>query len=172
MIDYFFDLRDVFPYLYCFPIGLLIVFLIFFFGKSKIQKHGIAFYGVFMGLTNRNILSLSLLFIYYYFIIVSIFINRFSFLTLILLVVPISLFHFINFYFIRFFIDAINTVLIYTMLYSKSIFYHYMIEVGRFWYVALLYVLLCFFIILYATYIFIRRFKVIIASNKYIENKK
>ena len=172
MIDYFFDLKDIFPYLYCFPILLFIIFIMFVIGKRKINDKGIAFYGIFMSLTNTNIVSITLLCLYYYFIIVSIFINNFTILIFLILIIPIVLFDIINFYFIKFFIDIINTIVIFVLIYSKVIFYNYMIDVGSFWYVIVLYVMLCLFIYLYATFIFVRRFKSIMSKNKYVEKKK
>ena len=171
MIDYFFDLQDLFPYIYLFPIFLLIIYTVFLIGKRKIDSKGIAFYGIFMGLSFRNILSLSCLFLYYYVILVSIFLNSFSILTFLLLVVPILLFNLVNFYILKFFIDIINTFILFVLLFSKSAFYNYLSEVGVYWYVILLYVILCIFIFMYATYVFIRRFKLVISSNKYVAIK-
>ena len=170
MIDYFFELKDIIPYLYGFPVYLMFLFVFFFIGKRKIHQRGIAFYGVFMGLSTKNVMSLAFLFLYYYFVMISIFVNTFSFLTLLLLIVPILLFNIINFYFFKFFVDIVNTLILFLLLFSKDIFYNYMIDVGSYWYVVLLYAVLCVFIFLYATYVFIRRFKSIISSNKYVES--
>ena len=146
MIDYFFDLNAFLPYLYFFPIFLIISFIIFKIKKRDISDKTIPFYGRYIGLNNTNILSLTLIFVYYYLIIVSIFINSFSLYHLILFIIPIILFNIINFYFIKLFIDIINTIIIYILLYSKSILYNYMIDAGEYWYVILLYSLMCLFI--------------------------
>lgn len=171
MIDYFFGLDSLFPYLCFFPLFLIIFLIIFLIGKKKINNKGIGFYGIFMGLSNRNILSLAFLLLYYYFILVSIYVNEFSLLTLILLVVPIVSYNLVNFYMIKFFIDILNTFIIFVLLYSKSIFYNYMVDVNSYWYVIALYILLCLFIVFYVTFVFIRRFKVIISQNKYVSVK-
>lgn len=170
MIDYFFSLNDFLIYLYSFPIFLLIIFFFFLFNKKNISNKTSGFYGVFMGLSNKNILSISLLLLYYFLIIVSIVNNKFTLLTLIILIVPIVIFNIINFYIFKFFIDIVNTILLFVLLYSKSIFYNYMIDVNSYWYVIVLYCFLCLFIFFYITFVSIRRFKSIISSNKYIEN--
>ena len=170
MTDYFFDLNDLFPYAYLFPIFIIIVWLFFVINKRNINNKTSGFYGLFMGLTNKNILSLALLFLYYYLMIVSIFINNFSLLSLIIFLVPIIIFNIMNFYFFKFLVDLVNTPMIFLLLYIKSIFYNYMIDVYNYWYVIVLYVLLCIFIFFYITFIFIKRFKSIVSTNKYIEN--
>ena len=173
MIDYFFNFENYILYLIGFPIYLIFLFFFFFIGKRKINNNnGITFYGMFMGLSNRNILALSFLFFYYYLVIVSIFVNSFSYINLIMLFVPIVLFHLINFSIIRLVIDIIQTAFIILLLYSKIIFYNYIIDIGNYWYVIVLYVLLCLFVFIYTTYIFVKRFKMVISHNKYIDNKK
>ncbi len=171
MVDHFFDFRLLLPYIYCFPIYIFILLVFFFIGKRRINDKAISFYGFFMGLNNKDIFSISLLFLYYYLVVISIFINSFSLFNVILLFAPILLFNIINFYFIKLFIDIFNTSVIYLLLYSKSIFYNYIVEVGTYWYVLLLYGLLCVFIFLYVTYVFFKRFFAIISSNKYVKDK-
>lgn len=172
MINLNFSLKSLLPYLYGFPVLLIVIVFIFMIGKRKINNKSIAFYGMFMGLEKKDILSISLLFIFYYIIVVSIFLNDISLLVLIIMAVPILLFNLVNFYVFKLVIDCMNTILLFALLYSKAIFYSYMVDVASYWYVITLYVLLCLFILFYTTYVFIRRLKSIIAHNKYVENKK
>lgn len=171
MIDYYFDLKDFMFYLYFFPLFMFVVLIVFKIKKRDISDKTIPFYGKYIGLSNKNIISLTLLFLYYYLIIVSIFVNNFSILHLIIFLIPIVLFNIINFYFIRLFIDILNTFILYVLLYSKVIFYNYMIDVGEYWYVILLYGLLCLFIFAYVSFLFFRRFRMIIKQSKYISKK-
>ena len=171
MVDYFFDFKSLLPYLYFFPIYILLIIIFFLIGKRSINNKRASFYGFFMGLSNKEVLSLSFLFLYYYLIIVSIFINEFSIFNIILFILPILLFNVINFYIIKFFVDIFNTAVLFLLLYSKSIFYSYIIDVGNYWYVIVLYVLLCLFIFLYATFVFFRRFFSIISSNEYVKDR-
>ena len=169
MIDYFFNIESCLLYLILFPAYLLLLFIIFKIGKRKIEKNKIAFYGMFMGLSNRYILALAFLLFYYYIIVVSIFINSLSYINLILLFVPIICFHIISLSFGRLLIDIIQTGLIFLLLYSKTILYEYIINVGNFWYVMVLFVSLCMYLFLYATFILIKRLGFIVSHSKYIK---
>ena len=124
-----------------------------------------------MGLSKANIISLALLLLYYYLILVSIIVNDFSYLNFLILLVPAICFNIINFNILRFLLDLLNTSVIFILLRSKSIFYYYMIDVGNYLYITLLYGLVCIFIFSYATVIFYRRFKIILNTNKYVKKK-
>ena len=169
MIDYFFNIESCLLYLILFPVYLLVLFIVFKIGKRTIEKNKIAFYGMFMGLTNRYILALAFLAFYHYIVIVSVFINSFSYIHLILLFVPIIMFHIISLSFLGLIIDLIQTALIFLLLYSKTILYNYIVNVGSFWYVLVLYVCLCLFIVFYVTFIVIKRMGYVVSRSKYIK---
>ena len=94
--DYFFDVKSLLPYVYCFPIFIVLLLIFFWIGKKTIDDKKVSFYGFFMGLNNKDILSLSFLFLYYYFIVVSIFINEFSYFNILLMIIPMLLFNLIT----------------------------------------------------------------------------
>ena len=171
MIDYFFNIKDLLPYLYFFPIFLVVIFLYFILKKRSINDETVPFYGLYIGLTTKDIVSLTLLFMYYYLIISSIFVNNFSVINLIFFILVILIFNIINLFYIKIIIDVINTVILFILLYSKSIFYNYMVDVSDYWYVLFLYSLVCLFIFFYVSLIFMRRFRSVISKNKYIDNK-
>lgn len=171
MID-FVTMKELFPYLYLFPIFLIILYIFFYIKSKKITNSRLSFFGMFMGLNNKDVVSLTLLLTYYYLIVASIFINTFSPIFCIVLIVIILLFEILNFNFIYFIADIVNTGIIMFILYIKTIFYYYMIDIEVFWYVLLLYVLVCTFIYFYATLIFIRRFRTMVGKNKYVKKTK
>lgn len=85
---------------------------------------------------------------------------------------PIIIFDLLNGHFIKIFIDVINYALIFLILYSKNIFFSYLIDVGNYWYVNIIIFLLSMFITLYMSFIFLRNFNSIIKTNKYIKSKR
>ena len=172
MIDYFFEINDFLIYFYLFPVFILILIIYFYLNKKRINNKTISFFGMFMGLSKANIISLALLLLYYYLILVSIIVNDFSYLNFLILLVPAICFNIINFNILRFLLDLLNTSVIFILLRSKSIFYYYMIDVGNYWYITLLYGLVCIFIFSYATVIFYRRFKIILNTNKYVKKSQ
>ena len=172
MIDYFFSIENYFLYLVCFPFFFLFLLFLFFIRKRGLKKNKVAFYGMFMGLSTRNILSLSFLLAYYYVVIVSLFIHSFSMVNLFIIILPIILCHLFNFSMFHLIVDFLHTLIIFFLLYSESILYNYIIEVGNYWYVVALHVLLCIFISFYVSLIVVKRFKLIISHNKYIKETK
>lgn len=171
MIDYFFDFQNYIIYIILFPIYLLLMFIFFAFGKRKINKNKVAFYGMFMGLSTRKTLALSFLCFYYYALLSTLFVNSFSYINVLLLFVPIVLFHLINYSFLVLFIDIIQTGILFLLLYSKTIFYNYITNVGNFWYVLTIYILLSLLIIVYSTYIFVKRLKMVIMMKNIKKEK-
>lgn len=171
MTDFVIEIRDILPYLYFFPIYLLILFIIFAIRKKNINK-GIDFYGMFMGLHTSNVISLSSLFLYLYVVLVSVFLTHFSFAAFLLILASIMIANIFNLSIISFVIDIINTLIIGVLLYTKMVLYDYMIEVNAYWYVIVLYVLLSVFLVFYIIFIFFRRFKSIISKNEYIKIPK
>ena len=166
MIDYFFDFQNYLLYLVLFPVYLLAIFLFFFFGKRKIKDNKVDFHGMFLELSTIKTLALSFLLFYYYIAIVSIFLNHYSYINVLLLAVPILLFHILNLSFIQLIADIVQTAILSVLLYSKSIFFDYIVNVASYWYVIVLFVALCIFIFLFATYIFIKGFKSTIMVRK------
>ena len=171
MIDYYFELKDFSMYLFLFVPYLLLLVLFFHFGKIGFKKNKLSFYGMFMELSIQQIISISFLFLFFYIVIASIFVNSFSVFFFILLLIPIILFNVFHISFFHILFDIVNVFIIYFILISKSIFFHYIQDVASYWYVICLYVILCIFIFLYVSYISLRRLKFIISKNKYLKLK-
>ena len=169
MIDYYFELKDFSMYLFLFIPYLLLLVLFFHFGKIGFKKNKLSFYGMFMELSIQQIISISFLFLFFYIVIASIFVNSFSVFSFIVLLIPILLCNIFQVSFFHILFDIVNVFIIYFILISKSIFFHYIQDVANYWYVISLYIILCVFIFLYVSYISLRRLKFIISKNKYVK---
>ena len=169
MIDYYFELKDFSMYLFLFVPYLLLLVLFFHFGKIGFKKNKLSFYGMFMELSIQQIISISFLLLFFYFVIASIFVKSFSVFSFIVLLIPILLCNIFQVSFFHILFDIVNVFIIYFILISKSIFFHYIQDVSSYWYVISLYILLCVFIFLYVSYISLRRLKFIISKNKYVK---
>lgn len=166
MIDYFFELKDIYPYIYVFPILILILVVIFLLLERNIDNKSISFYGMFMSMSKKNVFSLSLILLFAYIMIISIFVNKFTIMDLSIFV-PIILFDTLNLFLGKLVLDVIHASVLSVLLYLKVIFYNYIIDVGNYWYVVCIYIMLCLFILLYTIFFSLRRFKSIIQKNKY-----
>lgn len=170
--EFIYEMIRLVPFVIIFPIFIIGIFLMFKKNlKKEINKNNIKFYGLFIELTNKDIVSISLLLLEYFIVVSSLFINEFTFINVIILFMPIIIFDLLNGHFIKIFIDVINYALIFLILYSKNIFFSYLIDVGNYWYVNIIIFLLSMFITLYMSFIFLRNFNSIIKTNKYIKSK-
>ena len=164
--EFIYEMIRLVPFVIIFPIFIIGIFLMFKKNlKKEINKNNIKFYGLFIELTNKDIVSISLLLLEYFIVVSSLFINEFTFINVIII------FDLLNGHFIKIFIDVINYALIFLILYSKNIFFSYLIDVGNYWYVNIIIFLLSMFITLYMSFIFLRNFNSIIKTNKYIKSK-
>lgn len=166
-----YQITNLLPYIALFPI--ITIFLVIIFSivhKRKIDQH-FSFYGLFLDLNNKDIFSLSLLFIYYIFIVESLFVNNFSLIHFLFLLLPITIFNIINKYIVNLLVNIINSCFIYALLICKSIFFNYLIDVTVVWYVVVILLLLSLFIFFYASYFFIRNYLLLLQNNKYVQRK-
>ena len=171
--EFIYEMIRLFPFAIVFPIFIAIVYLLFRKNiKKGINNSNIKFYGLFIELNNKDIISISLLLLEYFIVIVSLFITEFTIINIIILFLPIIIFDIINGYFMKIFIDIINYSLIFFILYSKNIFFSYLIDVGNYWYVNIIIFLLSIFITIYMSFIFLRNFNSIVKNNKYIRTKR
>ena len=168
MTDYFFELKDIYPYIYGFPILILVLVVLFLLLKRNIDNKSISFYGMFMSMSKKDVFSLSLILLFAYIMVVSVFVNKFSIMDLSIFV-PIILFNTINLFLGKLILDTIHASVLSVLLYLKVIFYNYIIDVGNYWYVVCIYIILCLFILLYTVFFSLRRFKSVIQKNKYVK---
>ena len=74
--EFMYEMIRLIPFAIVFPIFITIVFLMFRKNIRKgINKNNIKFYGLFIELNNKDIISISLLLLEYFIVIVSLFID-------------------------------------------------------------------------------------------------
>lgn len=167
-----YQLSSLLPYFIIFPVLALILALVFnFLSKRKITNKNATFYGLFMNLRTIDIISISLLIMHYFLIIESFFITENSIYTFLLLMIPIIIFNIINFNLIKVVPSIMNSLLIYVLLFFKTIFYSYMIEIQPTWYVILLFVVVIIFILFYSTFVFLNDLLSVLKHDEYVKKK-
>lgn len=173
MDEIIYYLSKLIPYIFIFLIILAIIAIIFsIISYKKINSKNIAIFGLFMDLKTKDIISISLLILYYINVVASLFINEITIITLIILITPIIIFNIINKTVFKLIKSIISTQFIYLLLIFKSIFFNYLIDVSVLWYVVLIFAILCIFIFLYSSYSFVKNIDIIVKDNQYVKRTK
>lgn len=173
MDEIIYYLSKLIPYIFIFLIILAIIAIIFsIISYKKINSKNIAIFGLFMDLKTKDIISISLLILYYINVVASLFINEITIITLIILITPIIIFNIINKTVFKLIKSIISTLFIYLLLIFKSIFFNYLIDVSVLWYVVLIFAILCIFIFLYSSYSFVKNIDIIVKDNQYVKRTK
>ena len=175
MNEVIYQLSYLLPYLIIFPfLSILLMVVLWLLSKRSITNNNISFYGLFMNLKFIDILALSFLFIYYFLIIESFFITTYTLYSVVLFVIPVIMFNILSFSgnIFKVLFSLGNAILIFIMLYFKNIFYSYIVEISSSWYIVVLFIMLCIFIFLYATYIFLNSLLNVLKRNKFIRKKE
>ncbi len=172
-----YNITKLFYFFLYFFIILLVLVILFHFVLKNFNPYGkkIKIYGLFLGLGNKEILSLSITTVHYVFFLWCLFANNFERIYqdiyfYILLFSSIS-FNLLNRRYLNIFTDIINTIIIYIALYTKMIFIEYLITIDILWYVILIVVLLMIFIIIYGSYLYIKDIEYLLKKNKYVKKK-
>ena len=117
-----YELTKLLPYFIIFPVLAFILYIgAHFMSKRQLTNENASFYGLFMNLRTVDMVSLSLLFIHYFLIIESIFVTENSIYTFLLLCIPMITFNILNFNLIRVIPSLVNSLLIYVLLFFKTI---------------------------------------------------
>lgn len=136
------------------------------------QEDRLKFYRLFMGFRNYDVLLFAIKTISYVFLVWALFFNQLEvvhFLFFLLLQIgfdilakrPIgAIFNFLNSLFLCF------------LLFSKQIFYQYLIEVAVVWYIVVLLLLVGAFILFYSSYFYLKDVEFLIRQNKYVNKMK
>ena len=175
MNEVIYQLSYLLPYLIIFPLlSIILMVVLWLLSKRTLTNNNVSFYGLFMNLKFMDILSLSLLLIYYFIIIESFFITTYTMYSMIFFLIPIVLFNILSFNgnIFRVLYSLGNAILIFVMLFFKNVFYSYIVEISNSWYVVLLFIMLCIFIFLYATYVFLNSLLNVLRKNKYVKKKE
>lgn len=167
LLDFFVNLL---PYI-CIFFFSFIILLIFFkiVSKEKVKKTNVSFYGLFMDLNKNNLISLSMIYLFYMFVLGSLVINNITIVTFLVLIILSFAFCLSTknaFFFIRM---VFNSLCIYYLLSIKADLYDYMLTASALPYVFLTFFMVVLFIIFYSTYIFLKEAELILKENNYIK---
>lgn len=144
----------------------LMLFLNYFLKKNKTN---IKIFGMFMGLTNKNIVSLTFITIAYIFFIWQLFAKSIDIITFGVIFVCLILTDIISKRFFSLIFSIINSIIVYLGLYCKCVLYDY-INVIHFSIIeVVLLILLIIVLFFYMSYILIRKADYIFIQNKYVK---
>ena len=167
-----YELSKMLPYFIIFPVLAFILYIgANIMSKKQLTNENASFYGLFMNLRTVDMISISLLIIHFFLIAESLFVTENTIYVLLLLFIPMMTFNILNFNLIRVIPSLINSLLIYVLIFFKTIFYSYIIEIQPAWYVILLFIVLCAFIILYSTYVLLTDLLTVLKHDEFVKKK-
>ena len=173
MSEVIYQLSYLLPYLIIFPVlSIILMLVLWFLSKRKITNKNVSFYGLFMNLKFMDVLALSCLVIYYFIIIESFFVTSYyTIYSVVFFMLPIIAFNVVSFNgnIFKTAFSLGNALLLLTMLFFKNIFYTYIIDYNNSGYMIVLLVMLCVFVFLYATYVFLNSLLNVLRRNKYVK---
>ncbi len=171
-IRFILNLLIKFLFFYVVTILALMIIVNIVLSTSKNEKrinNKIGFYGMFMQLGDRSILNLSIIILRYFFIIFSLFnsisINRIHLFILLLLTLIYSI---SSLSLKNLFLGIFSSFGVYVGLFLTKILSNYLIDVYYLWYVYYGRILLVIFLIIYATFFFIKEINETVLNNKFI----
>lgn len=152
---------------FCIVVLLLGITLTLTFKNAEIKKKNIQLYGMFIGLKNKAIVSLSIETLRYLFIIwCTIGSKEIIPIFFVFLLILCIAYHIINLSPIEMILDTFNCGIIYGSLYIGSILYNYVMEMNRNIPLLIVSYLLKILVLLYSTYFFFRIINEILKNNK------
>ena len=168
MLEYINRITNFFSFFLSFFVIVisLMLFLDYFLKKNKAN---IKIFGMFMGLTNRNIISLTFITTAYIFFIWQLFAKSIDIVTLGVILICLVLTDIVSKKFISLFFSIINSVIIYLGLYCKCVFYDYINAIHFSIIEVVLLILLIIVLFFYMSYILIRKADYIFIQNKYVK---
>lgn len=171
------EIANLFPFIVSFSVAIFFILLITYFLFKKFNPKGrkLKIYGIFLGLSNLNTISISLLGVRYIFFVYCLFQNDyvsiFEDVHFYFLLIPGILYNLLNKRYFNILLDSLNSVILYFVLFSKMIFHDYIFTVQSVWYVVLIYILLLIFTFIYGTYFMVKDVDYVLKKNKYIQRK-
>ena len=135
-----------------FVLTILFILCMYFASHRKISNKNIGIYGIFMSLDNIDALKISLLIVCYLFILELTILTEIKYYLINFILIPIISFEIINKTYYKILVDIFEIAFIYFIFIFKNIYFAYLNDVNMLWYVVVLYVIICVFIILFGTY--------------------
>lgn len=167
VLNYFFN------FFLFFAVFVLLVLIItdIYIKKFDIKKEKLRLYGMFLNLSNVQIISFTLITLRFVYIFYS-FINIGSnYMTLTFIMFLTIAYNIINIRALNIFFDSIVSVIIYLIILSKDIFIDYIIHVNAIWYAVILFILATLFGITVSLYLYIRDIMYILRKNIYVKKE-
>lgn len=167
VLNYFFN------FFLFFAVFVLLVLIItdIYIKKFDMKKEKLRLYGMFLNLSNVQIISFTLITLRFVYIFYS-FINIGSnYMTLTFIMFLTIAYNIINIRALNIFFDSIVSVIIYLIILSKDIFIDYIIHVNAIWYAVILFILATLFGITVSLYLYIRDIMYILRKNIYVKKE-
>ena len=167
VLNYFFN------FFLFFAVFVLLVLIItdIYIKKFDMKKEKLRIYGMFLNLSNVQIISFTLITLRFVYIFYS-FINIGSnYMTLTFIMFLTIAYNIINIRALNIFFDSIVSVIIYLIILSKDIFIDYIIHVNAIWYAVILFILATLFGITVSLYLYIRDIMYILRKNIYVKKE-
>ncbi len=157
MADVIYYLSKSLPYLVLFPILatllLLILYLIF---RKSISNDNVSLYGLFLSFSKKDIFSLALIFLEFILILESMFLKEFSYLNFVFIFTPILIYGTINLDLVNMITNLVAGSFLLAMCFFERVFISYILNVDKMWYVIILLVAVCIFIVILDVYLFMQ----------------
>ena len=167
VLNYFFN------FFLFFAVFVLLVLIItdIYIKKFDMKKEKLRLYGMFLNLSNVQIISFTLITLRFVYIFYS-FINIGSnYMTLTFIMFLTIAYNIINIRALNIFFESIVSVMIYLIILSKDIFIDYIIHVNAIWYAVILFILATLFGITVSLYLYIRDIMYILRKNIYVKKE-
>jgi uncharacterized protein YneF (UPF0154 family) len=167
IVNYFFNFFLFFAVF----IVLILTLSEIYFKNFKLKKDKLRFYGIFLNLTNGQIISITfvtLKFIYIFYSLINI---GSTYITLIFLMFLTFVFNLFNFRAINIVFDTFSCIIIYLIILSKDIFFDYVLHVDAIWYAVLLCVATMLFGLTVALYLYIKDVMYVLKKNIYVKKE-
>ena len=163
----------LFNFILSFLLAVLILFLTskIFLKRFDISKGKLSIYGIFLGLTEKDIFSISILTVRYIFMYWCLITTNAEIIHLTLLILSGLIYSIINKRFFHILFDILSSFLLYLALLSKNIFFEYLTTILFEWKVLAIFILLVIFIILYSSYFFLKDIDYVCKNNKFVRKK-
>ena len=153
MEEVFYNLSKLLPYIIVFPFTAILLFALHLAFRRGVNNNNISLYGLFLSLSNKDVVSFSLIYIQFIIIIETMFLDGFSYYSLLLIFTPILFYGIINLDIISMFLNIFATVFMVVLCFFEQVFLSYLVNINYVWYVVVLFVALCMFIVAFDIFV-------------------
>jgi hypothetical protein len=157
MTETMYYLSKLLPYIVLFPVfAVMLLALLYLLFKKGMNNNNVSLYGLFLGFSKKDILSLALVFIQYIVIIETLFLKELSFYSILFIFTPILMYGIINLEFSNMIMNIISSLFLLVLCFFERTFLSYFLDINSVWYIFFLFLAVCIFIIILDTYLLMR----------------